>query len=717
MDSSRAWDAEATPPVAPVQPSERTLHGETVPDDYAWMRDHTDPRLKEYLVQERAYHDGYAGTIEPLITEVLAETALRRRDEGHTFTWRVGGHEYFIDSPDGSRHPRYLRRPLGSTVTETVLDLEVLGAGRVFTRIGVFEPSPDGTLLAYSVDHEGHESYELRFKDLTTGRDLPRTRARTYYTGAWSADSTTFFYTVHDHAMRPHRVLAHRLDAPAGTRDPEISREDDEHFNTTVRTTRGRDWIVLTHQSRTTTEESLIPADRADAEPQVVLERKHGRVYFTEHQRTADLDRLLLLVADGREERRVISTATGRLAGQRWSELLTSEPQMAWSRLDVFAEGLLLSGHRRGTMVFQLHRPDGSVHEFAPETSAGCLIFEGRRDPTRVQLDHRVAYDSESIVLTEHSLLDPPRHHRVELRSGRRTLLGQDAVAAYDRDRYRTERIFAKSPDGVDIPVTLAYRDDTVPGGANPCLLYAYGAYERPWEPVFSAPVISLLDRGFVYAIAHVRGGGELGRTGWIDGSMAAKPNSHGDLTTARGRLVELGWAAPDKVVCQGSCAGGIVVAQAYTQQPELWAGVVAETPAADILNVMLDAAAPLTVNEWEEWGDPRDEATYRLMRQYVAYETVCDRPRPPLYMTAFFNDPRVMVDRPARWTAALRRVDTHGNRILLRTELGDGGHHGSTLSDRVARGTAELYAFIADTGSTGRESPTRATAAAEPSP
>ncbi|GHA25975.1 prolyl oligopeptidase family serine peptidase [Streptomyces purpurascens] len=697
MDTPHTRDA--VPPVAARQRTVRTLHGESVVDDYAWMRDRADPRLEAYLVEERAYYDRHARALEPLIDQLTAESAARRVTGAHTFTWRVGAHEYSIAVPDGSRHPRYLRRDTRTGLEEIVLDLDVLGAGRDFTRIGVFEPSPDGTVLAYSVDHEGHESYELRFRDLRTGQDLPQRRAGTYYTGAWSADSATFLYVAHDHAMRPYRVLAHRLDARPDTADREVSREDDEHFNTTVRTTRDRAWIVLSHQSRTTTEELLVPADRTGAAPRVVRPREHGRVYFTEHQSTPSGDRFLLLTASGREERRVLAAPAAALAEQRWEQLLVSDPEVAWSRLDVFAAGLLLSGHRRGTMVFQLVTAGGEVREIAPTTPAGCLVFEGRRDPTRVQLDHRVAYDSEFIVLTEHSLVDPPRHLRLDLGTGRCTVLGQDTVDAYDRRRYRTQRLVAKGPDDVEVPVTIAHRDDVEPDSTAACLLYAYGAYERPWEPVFSAPVISLLDRGFVYAVAHVRGGGELGRRGWFDGSMDAKRNSHRDLVTARSRLVELGWAAPDRMVCQGSCAGGIVVCEAYTQQPELWAGVVAETPAADILNVMLDAVAPLTVNEWEEWGDPRDPRTYRLMREYVAYETVSDRPRPPLYMTAFFNDPRVMVDRPARWTAALRRVDTHGNRILLRTELGAGGHHGSTVAARVARGTAELYAFVVDAG------------------
>lgn len=692
-------------PAAPVDPVTRTLHGETVSDPYAWMRDHDDPRLLTYLTAERAYYDRHTERLEPLVRRLVTEIGERTITAAHEFTWRVGGHEYFVRAPHGTRTPRYLRRPVGDPggEVEVVLDLAVLGEGRDFTRIGVFEPSPDGRWLAYSVDHVGYESYELRFRDLSTGDDLPRTRAETYYTGAWSTDSATFHYVVHNLAMRPYQVFAHDLTAPPDAPDRLVWTEEDERFNTTVRTTRSREWIVVSNQSRTTSEELLLPAGRPGTDPLVVRPRRPNQVYLTEHQRTGELDQLVVLVSENGEERRLVAAPTAELPARHWRELARPEPGVAWQRVDSFAGGLLLSGHRDGTTVFQLYTVDGEVHEFTPGTPAGCLIVEGRRDPTRVELDNRTAYDSPAVVLTEHSLVDPPRHHRIDLRTGDRTPLAEDRVANYDRSRYRTERIVATSPDGLDIPVTIAHRADLRPDGTNPCLLFCYGAYERPWEPVFTSAVISLLDRGFVYAIAHVRGGGELGRRGWIGGSMTAKPNSYRDLLTARARLVDLGWADGGKVVCHGSCAGGIVVGQAYTQDPHHWAAVLAETPAVDILNVMLDEKAPLTVNEWEEWGDPRDEEIYQVMRGYVAYENVTDRRRPPVLMTAYHNDPRVMVDRPARWTAALRRVDTHDNEILLRTELGDGGHHGPTGSGHAQRVLAELYAFVVDRATGGR--------------
>ncbi|MGC9669702.1 prolyl oligopeptidase family serine peptidase [Planosporangium sp. 12N6] len=691
---------EHAPPAAPAEPTTRTLHGETVIDAFTWMRDHEDPRLARYLAEERRYFDRYACGLAPLIAELCGEIGDREVSSSQEFTWRVGDHEYFVRAPAGSRHPRYLRRRVGTSAAEVVLDLGELGGDRPFTRIGVFEPSPDGRWLAYSVDHLGYESYELRFRDLRTGEDLPETRGRTYYTGAWSADSSTFLYTVHNDAMRPYQVHAHVL---GRRRDRLIWTENDEHFNTTLRTTRNRAWIVISNNSRVTSEELLIPAHNVDAEPVAVEPRRHGRIYFTEHQLTASLDRFVLLVSEDGEERRLVSTPAESLAERDWRELVPADPALPWLRLDAFADGLMLSGHRAGTLVFQIFGVDGSIHEVVPENPAACLVFEGRRDATRVQMDHRTAYDSPVIALTEHSLVDPPAHLRVELRTGTVTRIGQDEVNGYDRGRYRTERLFARTPDGVEIPVTIAHRDDVVPDGTNPCFLTCYGAYERPWEPVFSPPVVSVLDRGFVYAIAHVRGGGELGRKGWVDGSMAATQNSFIDLVAARQRLVDLGWADPGGVVGHGSCAGGIVIGQAYTDHPDLWAGLLAETPAVDLLNALLDEKVPLTVNEWEEWGDPRDEATYRVMREYVAYERVHDRPRPPIMVTAFFHDPRVLVHRPARWVAALRSVDTRGNLILLRTELGEGGHHGPSTAEAVRLATAEQWAFVIDTGTGGR--------------
>lgn len=691
------------PPSAPVQPTERTLHGETVVDAFGWMRDHADPRLREYLVREREYFDGYAREIGPLIDELVAGAGRRKVGE-RPFSWRLGDHEYSTRLADeGGRYTRYVRRELSEDgEPEVVLDLGDLAKGHDFTRIGLFEPSPDGRWLAYSVDHVGYESYELRFRDLATGTDLPRTRQETYYTGAWDASSSTFVYVVHDAAMRPYRVLAHDLTADPGVPDAVLWNEEDEHFTTTVRTTRTHDWLVITNQSRTTTEELLLPTDDFTATPRPVMPRRHGRVYFADHQRTTREDRLVALVAEGREERRLVGLPLAELETQQWREILERRADTAWQRLDVFAAGLLLSGHRRGTTVFTLLGPDGATRDVTPASPGGCLIFEGRRDALRVQMDQRTTYEADDVVLTEHTLSGPPRYRRLSLRTGACDTLDEVAVAGFDPGDYRTRKLFAESADGTAIPVTIAHRADVRPDGGNPAVVFCYGAYERPWEPVFSQEVLSLLDRGFVYAIAHVRGGGELGRCGWFDGSMLATPQSFRDLAAARDHLVATGWAHAGGVVAHGSCAGGVAVGQAYTDTPGKWAGVVAEAPACDLLNAMLDEKLPLTVNEWEEWGDPRDPAIYRSMREYVAYENVSDLPRPPLLVTAYANDPRVLVHEPARWTAALRQADTHGNTILLRTELGDGGHHGPSGPAQVARAAAEITAFVVESAARG---------------
>ncbi|MET8849690.1 prolyl oligopeptidase family serine peptidase [Amycolatopsis sp. NPDC004625] len=698
MSTTGSGTPPRTPPAAPVQPTERTLHGETVVDAFGWMRDHADPRLRAYLEAEREYFDSYAAGLDPLVGDLVAE-AGQRTAAGRSFSWRIGDHEYTTRPPDeGGRYTRYLRRDVrGTGEPEVVLDLGDLARGHDFTRIGVFEPSPDGRLLAYSVDHVGYESYELRFRDLTTGADLPRTRPETYYTGVWDAASAKFCYVVHDAAMRPYRVLAHDVTADPGAPDAVLWDERDEHFTTTVRATRTRDWLVVTNQSRTTTEELLLPTGDLTAAPRPVMPRRHGQVYFADHQRTAGQDRLVALVAEGREERRLVALPLAGLDSQRWQEILPRQPDTAWQRLDVFAAGLLLSGYRRGTTVFTLLGPDGGTLDVTPDSPGGCLLFEGRRDALRVQMDQRTAYDADEIELAEHTLSAPPRHRRLSLRTGAHELLPPVAVPGLDPARFRTTKVFAGASGGAVVPVTLAHRADVRPDGANPAVVSCYGAYERPWEPSFSQDVLSLLDRGFVYAIAHVRGGGELGRCGWFDGSMAATPASFHDLVAVRDHLVATGWAHPAGVVASGSCAGGVAVGQAYTDEPGRWAGIIAEAPAVDLLNAMLDEKLPLTINEWEEWGDPRDPAIHRSMREYVAYENVSDRPRPPLLVTAYANDPRVLVHEPARWTAALRQADTHGNVILLRTELGDGGHHGPSGAAHVARAAAQLTAFAID--------------------
>ncbi|HKB31233.1 MAG TPA: prolyl oligopeptidase family serine peptidase [Streptosporangiaceae bacterium] len=696
---------QAAVPTAPVEPRFRTAHGTVTAEPFGWMTDRSDLRLHTYLTAEREHYQAAVSGLAGLRSLLGAEFAARLPTEEAAVPWRCGPYTYVEQTRAGSEFPQLGRRRNGSDAGfEVVLDggtaaaapATQAGAGSYF-RFGVCEPSPDGRLIAYSVDFTGDEVYELRFRDAASGRDRPDRIARSYYGCAWSADSSAFFYVVHDTSFRPCRVMRHVIGMPQAA-DKIVFAEPDARYHVTVGATRSGDWIVISADARDTNEQWIVPAARHDAAPRLVERRRRGVEYFTEHlggpaAGGAGPGRFAILTNDGAPEYRVVTAPVEAPGRGNWRELVPGHPDIRFHRLDVIGGYLVLSCRSRGDPFLRIVRPDGSHHDQHPETPAGFI-----------EAAVRGSYDAADVVVSTQSLVAPKWWWSVDLHTGKRTPLRATRAPGYDEAAYVTRRLWAPAPDGEHVPVTIAYRRGLRPDGSAPCLLYGYGAYESCADPRFSATLPSLLDRGYVYAIGHVRGGGELGRHWWQDGRLAAKRNTFTDFVAVRDHLVRAGWAAPGRVACRGLSAGGLTVAVAYTFWPDRWAGVIAEAPAVDLLNQMLDPAVPLTVNEYDEWGDPADEPQFRLMRSYTPAENVTDVPRPPLLATGILHDPRVMISEPAKWVAALRAADTCGNRILLRAELGPSAHRGPAGRSASLAYEAELLAWVISL--TGRPAP-----------
>ncbi len=598
--------------------------------------------------------------------------------------WRRGPYAYLEHTPAGAEFPQLRRRRHGSDGGfEVILDGGTVrarppdpdGPGR-YMRFGVCEPSPDGRLVAYSVDFTGDEVYELRFRDTASGWDLADRVRRSYYGCAWSADSCAFFYVVHDASFRPCQVLRHVIGTQPAA-DRLIFSEPDARYHVTVTATRSGEWIVISAEARDTNEQWIIPAAGHDLPPRLIERRRRGVEYFTEHlaqpaAAAAGEAKFAILTNDGAPEYRVVTAPVEAPGRGNWRELVPGDPDIRIRRLDVIGGYLVLSCRSGGDPFLRIVRQDGSHHDQHPGTQAGSI-----------EAAVRGAYDAADVIVSTQSLVAPKRWWSVDLHSGERTLLCANRSPGYDEAAYETRRLWAPAPDGERVPVTIAYRRGVRRDGSAPCLLYGYGAYEACADPRFSVTLPSLLDRGYVYAIGHVRGGGELGRRWWLGGRLAAKRNTFTDFVAVRDHLVEAGWAAHGRVACRGLSAGGLTVAVGYTFWPDRWACVIAEAPAVDLLNQMLDPAIPLTVNEYDEWGDPADEQQFGWMRSYTPAENVTDAPRPPLLVTGTLHDPRVMISEPVKWVAALRAADTCGNRILLRPELGAGAHRGPAVPAR----------------------------------
>jgi oligopeptidase B len=705
---------QLSPPAAPRVPSVRELHGEMVGDDYAWMRDREDPALHEYLGAERAYYDADSRRLEDLVAR-LASEAARRIPDGPEYSvgWPRGRFIYRTRMPPDSDNLQLLRSRNGSTSEQVLLDDNVVAAKTGFADIGVREPSPDGTLLAWSADTSGAEIYELRVRDLSTGEDLPEIIARAsgpaWTTAghcpnvAWCPSSEYLFYLVPDELNRPFQVWRHRVGASAGE-DVLLFEEPDERFELTLEASRSGELAIITGASRDTTEVRVITLSDPMADPVLIEARRKGTEYRIDHAVANGADgtgSLYLVTDDGEPEFTLMRVPAASPGRDGWTQVACAAiaPARADTRLlgcDVLANHLLLTLRRGGAPLLAItDHQGGNVREIPPSLEAGSI-----------RVEHAEEYDAGSVIIAEESLIEPPAWYQLDLDSGERRLLKRMEVPGYEPGGYLTQRRMAPAPDGAEIPVTLAYRHDTPLDGSAPCLLYGYGAYEvcidpdTNVDPELHRTLPSLLDRGVVFAVAHIRGGGERGRHWWQQGRLRSKATTFTDFIVVADWLA--GGGAPalvdgSRIVSQGASAGGLLQGAVYSMRPDRWRAVVAEVPFVDCVNTMLDPSIPLTVSEWDEWGDPRDPDDYACMRSYTPYENPPGGYRPALLITGALHDPRVSIHEPAKWVARLRATDTAGSRLLFRAELGAGAHTGP--SGRRARFAyeAEIQAFILD--------------------
>ncbi|GHJ49517.1 oligopeptidase B [Catellatospora sp. TT07R-123] len=644
------------------------------------MRDHGDPRLLAYLRAEREYHDAAADRCERTRTEVFHEVEQRLLPTDDSVSWRHGSRFYYTRTVAGSEYEQFLQAGHDGDADRVLLDGALLAGTDGFAEIGLRELSPDNTLLAYSVDTTGDEVYRLRFRQLATLTDLSEELPRTYYTGAWSADSGTFFYTVHDELFRPHQVWRHTIGTPADA-DVLVLQEDDARHELTVRASRDLHWIMIESRSRDTSEWHLVPAHEPHAAPSLVAPRRRGVEYRIDH---AD-GQLVVTTDDGAPEFRVVTAPVGTPGPGHWTPLLAARPGERLVACHALRTHWLCELRRDGFPLLRtIDRATGAELEIGSGLAAGSVV-----------LATPIEYDDTAVTVRVESLIDPPAWYCVDLRTGARELRKRHEVPGYDPAAYRTQRRHATAPDGTAVPVTLAWRAGTPLDGTAPALLYGYGAYEACLDPEFDPVLPSLLDRGVVYALTHPRGGGENGRAWWHGGRLAAKASTFTDHLAVADWLAD-GIADGTRLGTRGLSAGGLLQGAVYSMRPERWAAVVAEVAFVDVVTTMLDPDIPLTVNEWDEWGDPRRAEEFAWLWAYSPYENPPAGPRPPLLATAALHDPRVMVHEPAKWVARLRATAAPGDGpVYLRTELGAGAHTGPAGRYAHARYEAEIAAFL----------------------
>ncbi len=676
--------APLAPPVAARKPIERVHHDDHFVDNYEWLRDKADPEVIDYLRAENTYTEAMTASLEPLRQQIFDEIASRTKQSDLSVPTKRGGYWYYSRTVEGQQYALYCRVPVDGddppvitegvgddqagplTGEQVILDGNQVAGNSEFFALGTNETSPDGNLLAYSVDLTGDERFTLRIRDLATGQDLDDAVSGVFYSSAWSADGSAIFYLTVDEAWRPHQVWRHLVGTPTES-DVVIFAEPDERFWVDVELTRNEQAIQISVASKLTSEVWLIDAHAPQSPPVVVAPRTEGIEYHVEHAG----DQLLIVHNANAANFELSSARLGKTALQDWQTLVPGNEQHRLLGVDAFAEHAVLYLRSAGlTNLAVLPRTGDSFAAAEPiEFDQPLYSVRPAANPEWHTRSYRLVFAS---MITPDTVYDYHLPSKNLLLRKRQAVLGGVDLTAYTQSRE-----WASAADGSQIPLSVVSRTGTARDGNAAVLLYGYGSYEHSIDPYFSIPRLSLLDRGVVYVIAHIRGGGELGRLWYDQGKQLRKNNTFTDFVAAADHLVQAGWTRPERIVAHGGSAGGLLVGAAANLAPRSFGGITAQVPFVDALTTILDPSLPLTVTEWEEWGNPlADPEVYAYMKAYSPYENIQPTDYPAILAMTSLNDTRVLYVEAAKWVAQLRASTTGSAPILLKTEL-DAGHGG----------------------------------------
>lgn len=671
-------ESRLRPPAAATRPRRDVVHGAVRSDDYHWMRDRDDPAVRAHLEAENDYARSVLAPLAPLERALYDEMLGRIKQTDLSVPYRDGRHWYYSRTEEGKQYPIYCRRLDAPDGPEQVLlDLNRLAEGHSHMALGAFEVSPSGRYLAYSTDPTGYRDYELTVRDLDTGAVVLGPLARVGSV-AWARDDRTLFYTVEDDAKRAYRLLRRGRDEAEATL---VFEEPDERFRVFVTATRSRAWIVLVVATHTTTELRVLDAATPTAKWRLAVGRVEDREVQLDHQG----DRFLLVVNDTGPNFRVAAVPTGDLQEDRWEEILPHRDDVIVEHVACFRGHWVAWERRDGLPAVRI-------------TDVGSGEVRQLRFDEPVYEAHpgmNEDFDTAQLRYVYESFVTPPSVYDADMATGRSTLLKRkEVLGGYDPGRYVAERLHAAAPDGTAVPISLVRRRDADPTAPQHLHLTGYGAYGIPYPVSFSSNRVSLLDRGVAIAIAHVRGGGELGRR-WHDaGRLARKTNTFTDFVAAVDHLVATGRTRPDRLTIEGGSAGGLLVGAVLNQRPECCRAALLQVPFVDVVNTMLDPSLPLTVGEYGEWGNPAEPAAFEWINAYCPYTNLAPRPYPAMLIRTSLHDSQVMFWEPAKYVARLRALGGGRGPLLLLTNLGAGHAGASGRYDRL-REIATDYAFL----------------------
>ncbi len=672
------------PPSARRVPHSYTRHGETIEDPYAWLRDPhypevTEPEVISYLEAENAYFEDAMKPIRPLVETIFNEMKGRVKDDDSSVPQKDGDWLYWHAFDPGGEYAKWYRRPVAGGADQVILDEPELAEGHDFFRLGGVGISPDARLLAYATDTNGSERFVLRVRDLSTGEELPDVIENWRYGLAWAADSKSFLYTDADENWRSKTVWHHKL-GESQSADRVVYREPSQEFGVSIGKTQSRRYVGIVSGDGSTNEVRFLPTDDFAAEPKLISPRQDNRRYDIDEREGV----LYIRVNDTHVNFRVVTAPVA--SPGTWTELIAGSDRHYILGLTTF----------RNLMVID-ERIDGLSQVRLRDYATGAERYIAFPEASYVAgLSSNPEYEVDRLRIGYQSMVTPGTVFDYHLADGRLEVLKvREIPSGYDKQRYSTERLMAPSRDGTLIPVSIVYRNDFVKDGSGRLHVYAYGAYGHAVPPGFSANRLSLLDRGFACAIAHIRGGDDLGYQWYLDGKLDKRTNTFNDFVDVTRYLIAQGFASPGRVTAAGGSAGGELMGAIVNQAPELYGAIAAHVPFVDVLNTMLDDTLPLTPGEWSEWGNPiTDKTAFDFIRSYSPYDNVEARPYPAMLVTAGLNDPRVTYWEPAKWVAKLRATGTGERTILLKTNMG-AGHGGKSGRYTGLEEDAEEYAFL----------------------
>ena len=677
-----AFDAVAAvaAPVAPERPHEMSIHGDVRQDPYFWLRDRKDPETIRYLNAENAYAEKALASTQALQKTLFKEMKSHIKEADETAPVKDGAYVYYSRTLKGKEYPVHFRRRIADSKSEQkILDENELAAGHDYMRVAAMEVSDDEKTLAYSVDLKGDRLFTIYFKDLSTGKLLADTIEGSTGDAVWAADNKTLFYVKPEAGTLRSRWVHRRV--LGETKENVVFEETDEKFDVGISRSLSKRFITLSSGSKTTDETWLIDAAKPTAKPELFQARVKDVLYDVHD----GVDRFYIRTNLGAENFRLLETPLKKTTAKNWKEVVPPVKENFFDRLFVFKDYLVMQERVKGlNQIRVIKRSDKS-----------SKTIEQKEDDYLVELGQNRDYEATELRFTYESMATPETTIDTNLASGEQTIIKTIEVpGGFKASNYEVKRIAATAPDGVEVPISLVYRKGARNGAATPLLLYGYGSYGSSVDSFFSSSRLALLDRGFVFAIAHIRGGSDLGRLWYLDGKMMKKKNTFTDFIACAEHLIKTDWTSSATLFAKGESAGGLLMGAVMNLKPELFRGVIAGVPFVDVVTTMLDASIPLTTGEYEEWGNPNEKPAYDYMKSYSPYDNVTARAYPNLFVRAGLNDTQVGYWEPAKWVAKIRKVKTDKNMVLFMTEM-SAGHSGKNGRFRALEKIAMENAFL----------------------